>query len=59
MESFEELLQKAERAHGQLCAGQVLVVRMDLLGLDQLGIADPHGADRKRRPARAERERRW
>lgn len=48
MESFEELLQKAERAHGHLCAGQVLGVRMALLGLDQLGIADPHGADRKR-----------
>ena len=48
MKSFEELLQKAERAHGHLCAGQVLGVRMALLGLDQLGIADPHGADRKR-----------
>ena len=48
MESFDELLQKAERAHGHLCAGQVLGVRMALLGLDQLGIADPHGADRKR-----------
>ena len=48
MESFEELLQKAERAHGHLCAGQILGVRMALLGLDQLGIADPHGADRKR-----------
>jgi formylmethanofuran dehydrogenase subunit E len=48
VESFEELLQKAERAHGHLCAGQILGVRMALLGLDQLGIADPHGTDRKR-----------
>jgi formylmethanofuran dehydrogenase subunit E len=48
MESFEVLLQKAERAHGHLCAGQILGVRMAMLGLDRLGIADPHGADRKR-----------
>src|SRR5881394_1380197 len=48
MESFEVLLQKAERAHGHLCAGQILGVRMAMLGLDRLGIADPLGADRKR-----------
>ena len=48
MESFEELLRKAEAAHGHLCAGQILGVRMALLGLDRLGISDPHGADRKR-----------
>ena len=48
MESFEELLKKAEAAHGHLCAGQILGVRMALLGLKRLGIGDPHGADRKR-----------
>jgi formylmethanofuran dehydrogenase subunit E len=48
MESFDELLQKAEAVHGHMCAGQVLGVRMALLGLDRLGIADPLGADRKR-----------
>jgi len=48
MESFDELLSKAETAHGHLCAGQILGVRMALLGLKRLGIADPHGADRKR-----------
>ncbi|HEY1804087.1 MAG TPA: FmdE family protein [Terracidiphilus sp.] len=48
MESLDELLRKAEAAHGHLCAGQVLGVRMALLGLARLGIADPHGADRKR-----------
>lgn len=48
MESLEELLRQAETAHGHLCAGQVLGVRMALLGLARLGIADPHGADRKR-----------
>jgi formylmethanofuran dehydrogenase subunit E len=48
MESFDELLSKAEAAHGHLCAGQILGVRMALLGLKRLAINDPHGADRKR-----------
>ena len=48
MESFNELLKKAEVAHGHLCAGQILGTRMALLGLSRLGIADPLGADRKR-----------
>jgi len=48
MDSIDELLRQAEAAHGHLCAGQVLGVRMALLGLDRLGIADPRGADRKR-----------
>jgi len=46
MESLDELLVKAESAHGHLCAGQILGVRMALLGLDRLGITDPLGADR-------------
>ena len=48
MDSFDELLRKAEIAHGHLCAGQVLGVRLALLGLERLGIQDPYGADRKR-----------
>lgn len=48
VDSFDDLLHKAERAHGHLCAGQILGVRMALLGLERLGIADPHGTDRKR-----------
>ena len=48
MESIDDLLRQAEAAHGHLCAGQVLGVRMALLGLDRLGIADPRGTDRKR-----------
>lgn len=48
MESIDELLQKAEAAHGHLCAGQILGVRLALLGLERLAIADPRGADRKR-----------
>jgi len=48
MESLDQLLLEAEAAHGHLCAGQILGVRMALLGLARLGIADPRGADRKR-----------
>ena len=38
---LEELLREAETAHGHLCAGQVLGVRMAMLALQRLGIADP------------------
>lgn len=48
MQSFDELLREAEIAHGHLCAGQVLGVRMAMLGLKLLGIDDPRGKDRKR-----------
>lgn len=48
LEPFDTLLQKAEATHGHMCAGQILGVRMALLGLRTLGIEDPLGADRKR-----------
>ena len=48
MKSFDDYLRDAEQAHGHLCAGQVLGVRMAMLGLQKLGIDDPQGADRKR-----------
>jgi formylmethanofuran dehydrogenase subunit E len=48
MKSLDEYLRDAEQAHGHLCAGQVLGVRMAMLGLAKLGIEDPHGKDRKR-----------
>lgn len=48
MKSFDELLSDAEVAHGHLCAGQVLGVRLAMLGLKKLGIQDPLGKDRKR-----------
>ena len=48
MNSLDSLLIQAEAAHGHMCAGQILGVRMALLGLERLGIADPLGADRKR-----------
>jgi formylmethanofuran dehydrogenase subunit E len=38
----------AEKAHGHLCAGQILGLRMALYGVNLLGLEDPAGADRKR-----------
>ncbi|HYX69420.1 MAG TPA: FmdE family protein [Terriglobales bacterium] len=48
MKTLDEYLKEAEQAHGHLCAGQVLGVRLAMLGLEKLGIEDPRGADRKR-----------
>src|ERR1700721_586506 len=48
MESFNELLAMAEIAHGHLCAGQILGVRMAMLGCQRLGIDEPRSSDRKR-----------
>jgi len=48
MPSLDSFLREAELAHGHLCAGQVLGVRMAMLGLEKLGIDDPRGKDRKR-----------
>jgi formylmethanofuran dehydrogenase subunit E len=41
------LLEESVRVHGHLCPGQVLGVRMSILGLSEIGIADPKGKDRK------------
>lgn len=48
MLSLDEYLRQAELAHGHLCAGQVLGVRLAMLGLAKLGIDDPQKKDRKR-----------
>ena len=48
MKTLDEYLEDAAAAHGHLCAGQVLGVRMAMLGLHELGIEDPCGKDRKR-----------
>ncbi|MGA6986172.1 MAG: FmdE family protein [Terriglobales bacterium] len=50
MLTLDEYLREAEVAHGHLCAGQVLGVRLAMLGLEKLGIANPRGNkdDRKR-----------
>jgi formylmethanofuran dehydrogenase subunit E len=48
MKTLDQYLEDAAKAHGHLCAGQVLGVRMGIYGLRLLGIDDPEGADRKR-----------
>ena len=45
---LETHLATAAQAHGHVCAGQVLGVRLAMLGLEKLGIDDPRGKDRKR-----------
>jgi formylmethanofuran dehydrogenase subunit E len=47
MKSLTEYLDLAAQTHGHLCAGQVLGVRLAMLGLRELGIEDPI-AERKR-----------
>ncbi len=44
---FEKLLDISVKIHGHLCPGQVLGVRMSMLGLSLIGIDDPKGKDRK------------
>lgn len=41
MKSLEEYLALAAEQHGHMCPGQVLGVRMAMLGLETLGIDDP------------------
>ncbi|QNI37214.1 formylmethanofuran dehydrogenase [Edaphobacter sp. 4G125] len=48
MESFDDLMRQAELAHGHLCAGQILGVRLAMLGCQRLGIVEPRTTDRKR-----------
>jgi formylmethanofuran dehydrogenase subunit E len=48
MDSFEKLLEISTKIHGHICAGQVIGVRMSMLGLARIGIEDPKGADRKK-----------
>ncbi len=47
MRSLTEYLELAAVAHGHICAGQVLGVRLAMYGLREVGIEDPL-ADRKR-----------
>jgi formylmethanofuran dehydrogenase subunit E len=48
MKTFEEYEQLAAQAHGHMCAGQVLGLRLATHGLSLLGLDDPTGAHRKR-----------
>lgn len=44
---FEKLLEESVKVHGHLCPGQVLGVKMSILGLSEIGVEDPKGKDRK------------
>lgn len=48
MKTLPEYEEMAKAAHGHLCAGQILGLRMALHGLALLGLDDPTGAQRKR-----------
>src|SRR5579885_3870992 len=41
MLTLDEYLDEAGRAHGHMCAGQVLGVRMAMAGCREIGIDDP------------------
>jgi formylmethanofuran dehydrogenase subunit E len=45
--TFASLLEESVRVHGHLCPGQVLGVKMSMLGLREIGVGDPKGKDRK------------
>jgi formylmethanofuran dehydrogenase subunit E len=48
MKTFDEYVVLAEQAHGHMCAGQILGLRLAVYGMKLLGIEDPSGRDRKR-----------
>ncbi len=48
MESLEKLLAECGRLHGHMCAGQLLGVRMSLLGCRLIDVWEPRGRDRKK-----------
>jgi formylmethanofuran dehydrogenase subunit E len=47
--NFESLLEKSIKIHGHLCPGQVLGVRMAILGCRLVGINDPHSEKERKR----------
>src|SRR2546421_11613541 len=48
MKSLDEYVALAAQAHGHMCAGQILGLRMAMYGMKLLGVDDPAGRDRKR-----------
>jgi formylmethanofuran dehydrogenase subunit E len=48
LKSFDEYVAMAEAAHGHMCAGQILGLRLAIYGVKLLGLDDPTGKDRKR-----------
>ena len=48
MKTLPEYEVMAAAAHGHLCAGQILGLRLAMRGVELLGIEDPAGVDRKK-----------
>ena len=48
MKTLAEYEELAAAAHGHICAGQILGLRLAMYGMELLGIEDPAGRDRKR-----------
>jgi len=48
VKTFAQYEELARQAHGHMCAGQILGIRLAIHGLGLLGIDDPTGAYRKR-----------
>lgn len=49
MKSFDALLQESVSRHGHLCAGQVIGVRMAILGCRLVGIQDPKAPEHRKK----------
>jgi formylmethanofuran dehydrogenase subunit E len=47
MKSLDEYIDLAAEAHGHICAGQILGLRLAMLGLRELGIDDPIAAQKR------------
>jgi formylmethanofuran dehydrogenase subunit E len=45
--NFTSLLEESVHIHGHMCPGQVLGVKMSMLGLREIEISDPKGKDKK------------
>ncbi len=48
LKTFDEYVAMAEAAHGHMCAGQILGLRLAIYGVTLLGLDDPAGKQRKR-----------
>jgi formylmethanofuran dehydrogenase subunit E len=44
---FESLLELSQKSHGHICPRQTLGLKMSILGLNKIGIANPKGTDKK------------
>ncbi len=49
MKTFDQLLEESVARHGHLCAGQVIGVRMAMLGCKLVGIDDPNTPENRKK----------